>query len=101
MPRICSRPRAFWRLALGELDERSVLEDRAHGTVLAGGGPLTPGRQLTRDRPRLRIQLVDPGQALPRGLRITLVGGGLQTPALLARPLQAAVSPSGGAGAHR
>ena len=47
-------------------------------------------RQAARrfgDGSRLRVELADAWQPLPRGLRIALVGGGLEAPTLLDRPI--------------
>ena len=42
-----------------------------------------------RDGAGARVELADARQALPHGLRVALVGGALESPALLARPFQA------------
>ena len=89
------------RLALGQLHQRRVGQDRADGTVQIGRRALAPGGQLARHRARARVQLPDPRQSLPGGLGVALVGGRLQPAALLARPLQPPGAPPAAAGSRR
>ena len=88
-PDLAERLDVTW-VALGELEQRRVLQHLADGAILVGGGALAPGCQPLRHGPRLRFELAHPGQPLPHGLRVPLVGGRLQPPAFLHGPVEAA-----------
>ena len=74
------------RLALGDLDDRRVAQDRADRAVLLRGGALAPGGELARDRAVARVEAVDAREPPPDLVGIALVGGLGDRAALLARP---------------
>ncbi len=76
-------------MTLGKLEQRRILQHLADGAVLGRGRALAPGGEALGHGSRLRVELADPRQPFPCGLGVALVGGGLEAPTLLDRPIDA------------
>ena len=92
-PANLAKAAAVARTTLGYLDQGRVLNDRADRPVLARRRALAPGGQPLGHRSRGAIELSDPREAFPGGLRVALVGRALEPSALLDRPLVAPALP--------
>ncbi len=74
--------------ALGDLDERRVLQDRGDRAVAALGQALAPLHELARDRALARVERVHAREPPEDRVEVSLVADALQVGAFLARPLE-------------